>query len=84
MFEDLTEPQPSREDLKDTIKKFREALKESRDHIIDQQNIFDDLKNDFDEVKQDAGRFAKHIDDMHRRIIEKDLIDDFSDLEIPE
>ena len=76
MYEDL-QHQPSRKSLEKSIKEFRELLKESRTEI-------DELKQNYDEVKKDAGRFAKHIDDMHRRIIEKDLIDDFKDLEVPE
>ncbi len=76
MFEDL-KYQPSRKTLEKAIKEFRELLKDSRDEI-------DILKQNYDEVKQDAGKFAEHIKNLHDRINENDLQDDFADLEVPE
>jgi len=76
MFDDL-HYQPSRKSLEKTIKEFKELLKESRTEI-------DELKQNYDEAKQDAGRFARCIKALTDRVVEKDMIDDFSDIEMPE
>ena len=83
MFEDL-KPEITKEDLKDKIKEMKIVLKKSRDFVIDQQKQIDTLKNDFDEVKTDAGRFAKHIKDLHDRIVNEGIENIFQDLEVPE
>lgn len=76
MYDDL-KYQPSRKSLEKSIKEFRDLLKESRDEI-------DILKQNYDEVKKDAGRFARCIKDLTDRIVEQDLIDEFSDIEMPD
>ena len=81
MYEDILEP--SKQDLKDKLKEFQEVLKQSRDYINDRHIEIDVLKNFYHDAFEDAKRFSKHIKNLHERIIEKDLQDDFSDLEVP-
>ena len=82
MFEDLT--RITRQDLKDKITELAEILKDTRDYINNQQNEIDVLKHHFSDSFRDAKRFSEHIKNLHDRIMENDLIDDFSDLEMPE
>ena len=82
MFDDLRGIAPA--DLQEKIKQLKDALRQSRDWMIDKQNECDVLKNLYNESYQDNQKFAKHIKNLHDRIVEKDLIDDFADLEVPE
>ena len=82
MFDDLKGIAPA--DLQEKIKQLKDALRQSRDWMIDKQNECDVLKNLYNESYQDNQKLAKHIKNLHDRIVEKDLIDDFADLEVPE
>lgn len=84
MFEDLTEPQITKEDLKAKIKELQEVLKESRDFVIDQQNTIDTLKHQFSESFQDAKKYAQHIKELHDRIQDEGLEQIFQDIPIPD
>ena len=78
MFEDLKGIAPA--DLEDQIKELREALRDTRQWMRDKQSECDTLKKLYNESFTDAQRFAQKLADIEKRIMDKNLHDDFKDI----